>query len=273
VLSFVLTLLTAMLLARTLNAVLEEEVYPRTQLPRGIPYALSTLTRYAIYSLGFLFALAAAGIRLNQLAILLGGLGVGVGLGLQDLVKNFAAGLTLLVERRVHKGDALQVPSQDVFGRVLAIGMRATVIRNWNGAEVVVPNAELVSAPVTNWTLSDLLRRLEVPVGVAYGTDAERVVELLLGVAHSNPSVLAYPIPQALFQAFGDSSLDFVLRVWTDAEYERTAPLMSELAIAIQRSLGEAGIAIPFPQRDLHLATVTPAAGAALAAAARTESR
>jgi potassium efflux system protein len=264
VLAFLLTLLVALLLARIVNGVLEEDVYPRISLPRGIPYALSSLVRYGVYSLGFLFALAAAGVQLGQLAILLGGFGVGVGLGLQDLVKNFAAGLTLLIERRVHVGDALQIPSQEIFGRVLSIGMRATVIRSWDGSEVVVPNADLISGAVTNWTLSDRLCRIEVPVGVAYGTDPERVVALLLEAARSNDGVLPAPNPQALFKGFGDSSLDFVLRAWTDEQYERILPLTSELTLAIHRHLAGAGITIPFPQRDLHLVSVASEVRAAL---------
>jgi len=261
VLAFVLTLLTALLLARIVNEVLEEDVYPRATLPRGIPYALSTLVRYGFYSVGFLFALSAAGVQLGQLAIMLGGLGIGIGLGLQDLVKNFAAGLTLLFERRVHVGDTVQIPSQQISGRVLAIGTRATVIRSGNGVEVVVPNADLVSGAVTNWTLSDPLHRIEVTVGVAYGTDPERVVALLLDVVRSNDRLLAEPAPQALFKGFGESSLDFVVRAWTDDDYEHRT---SELALAVHRSLYEAGITIPFPQRDLHLASVSPEAGAAL---------
>ena len=264
VLAFVLTLLAALFLARIVNGVLEEDVYPRTNLPRGIPHALSTLVRYGVYSLGFLLALAAAGVQLSQLTILLGGLGVGIGLGLQDLVKNFAAGLTLLLERRVHVGDALNISSQEIFGRVLSIGMRATVVRNWNGSEVVVPNADLVSGAVTNWTLSDRLCRIEFPIGVAYGTDPARVVALLLDVARANDHVLQTPAPQALFKGFGDSSLDFLMRAWTDQEYERIASLTSELALAVHGSLYEAGIAIPFPQRDLHLASVSPEVRVAL---------
>ena len=227
-------------------------------------YALSTLVRYSIYSVGFLLALAAAGVELSQLTILLGGFGIGIGLGLQDLVKNFAAGLTLLFERRVQVGDMVQIPSQSVSGRVLAIGIRATVVRNSNGVEVVVPNADLVSGSVSNWTLSDPLHRIKVSVGVAYGTDPERVVALLLGVAGADERMLAEPAAQALFKGFGESSLDFVLRAWTDADYE---PRTSTLALAVNRSLCEAGIGIPFPQRDLHLASVSPAARAALSGA------
>jgi small-conductance mechanosensitive channel len=264
VLAFVLTLTAALVLARVVTAVLEEDVYPRTRLPRGVPYVLSTLLRYGFYSFGFLFALAAAGVELGQVAIMLGGLGLGIGLGLQDLVKNFAAGLTLLLERRMHVGDVLEMPSQGIFGRVISIGMRASVVRTWSGAEVVVPNADLISSAVTNWTLSDRLCRIEVPVGVAYGTDPERVLALLADTARSDPQFIAEPAPQALFMGFGDSSLDFVVRAWTDQGYEQALPLKSRLALAVHQSLRDAGITIPFPQRDLHLASVSPEARAAL---------
>jgi small-conductance mechanosensitive channel len=264
VLAFVLTLLAAPLVARSLNFALEQGVYPRAHLPRGMPYALSTLMRYVVYTLAFLAALAAAGVQLGQLSILLGGLGVGVGLGLQDIVKNFAAGLTLLFERRVHVGDVVQLPSQSIFGRVLEIGMRASVVRNWDGAEVVVPNGDLVSASVTNWTLSDRLRRVELPVGVAYGSEPEAVVKILLETAREQKEVLEQPAPQALFQGFGESSLDFLLRVWIDSDYDRTLAFRSELTLATHRALREARIEIPFPQRTLHLASVSPEARAAL---------
>jgi potassium-dependent mechanosensitive channel len=264
VVAFTLTIAAAPFIAQVINAVLEEGVYPRARLSRGMPYALSTMVRYAVFTLAFIAALAAAGVQLSQLSILLGGLGVGVGLGLQDFVKNFAAGLTLLFERRVHVGDAVQIPSREVFGRVLQIGMRAVVVRNWDGAEVIVPNMDLVSGAVTNWTLSDELRRIELPVGVAYGTDPERVIAILCEVAASHADVLDSPAPLALFLGFGASSLDFVLRVWTDREYDRTGPIRSQLVLATYRALREAGIEIPFPQHDVHLASVAPQVRAAL---------
>jgi small-conductance mechanosensitive channel len=264
VIAFVVTLLTALLLARFVTALLEQDVYPRARLPRGMPYVLSTLVRYGFYVLGFLFALGAAGVQLGQVALMMGGLGIGIGLGLQDLVKNFAAGLTLLFERRVQVGDALEMPSQGIFGRVLSIGMRASVVRGWNGAEVVVPNADLISSAVTNWTLSDRLCRIEVPVGVAYGTDPEQVIALLLDAAKSNDRLLSTPAPQALFKGFGDSSLDFVVRAWIDEGYEQALPRTSELALAVHRRLTDAGIGIPFPQRDLHLASVSDEVRAAM---------
>jgi potassium-dependent mechanosensitive channel len=137
------------------------------------------------------------------------------------------------------------------------IGIRASVVRTWQGAEVIVPNANLISSEVINWTLSDDRRRMEIPVGVAYGTAPEEVLELLLGVARAHPEVLADPEPVALFTGFGDSSLDFELRAWTTGDI---VIIPSELRVAINRALAEAGIEIPFPQRDLHLRSVAPAA-------------
>jgi potassium efflux system protein len=264
VLSFVMTLVTVAILNRIVHEVLEHEIFPRTSLPRGIPHALLALSRYTIWSLGFLLALAAAGVEVGQLAIMLGGLGVGIGLGLQDVVKNFAAGITLMLERRVHVGDAVQIPDKDVFGRVLSIGIRASVIRNWNGTEVVMPNDDLVAGAVTNWTLSDRKQRLEVPVGVAYGTDPEAVIALLLQVASGADYLLRRPPPTALFKGFGESSLDFVLRGWTEEDYEQTGARTSQLGLAVHHALRDAGIEIPFPQRDVNLLNVSEAAAASL---------
>jgi small-conductance mechanosensitive channel len=264
ILAFTFTIVAAPLLARAIDFALQKGVYPRARLPRGMPYAMSTLVRYAVFTLAFIAALAAAGVELSQLSILLGGLGVGVGLGLQDIVRNFAAGLTLLFERRVHVGDVVQVPSGAIFGRVLEIGMRASLVRNWDGAEVVIPNADLVASAVTNWTLSDQLRRIELPVGVAYGSEPDKVVALLLGVARGHADVIEQPPPQVLFHGFGESSLDFLVRVWTGSDYDRTLAIRSELALATHRALAEAGITIPFPQRDLHLASVSDEVRAAL---------
>lgn len=258
VLAFVFTLLVAMAMSRLVHEILEDEVFPRANLPRGIPNALLTLSSYAVWSLGFVLALAAAGVQLSQLAILVGGLGVGIGLGLQDVVKNFAAGITLLLERRLHVGDAVQIPDKNVFGRILSIGMRASVVRNWNGTEAIMPNDDLVSGTVTNWTLSDQTHRIEVTVGVAYGNDPARVIDLLLSVAKADGRFLEHPAPLALFTGFGESSLDFSLRAWSDEPYETNAVRASELAVAVHAALKEAGIEIPFPQREVNVTNVAP---------------
>jgi small-conductance mechanosensitive channel len=266
VIAFALTVLLSFLLARLVNFVLEEDVFTRVRAGRGVPYAVSGLVRYALIFLGILIGLSAAGVELTKLSIIAGGLGVGIGFGLQNVVNNFVSGLILLFERPIQVGDTVQLP--DVWGDIKRIGIRASVIRTFEGAEVIVPNGMLISEKVTNWTLSDKRRRIEVDVGVAYGTSAQRMIDLLLGVAKANPRVIAYPEPMAFFVNCGDSALEFKLRVWIE-NFDDGYPSRSELAVAIQEALSEAGIGVPFPQRDLHLVSVSPKAASELGTATR----
>jgi small-conductance mechanosensitive channel len=252
---FGLTLWLSFMLARFVNFVLNEDVFPRVQMARGVPYAISNLARYSLLFFGFFFALAAAGIELSRLTFIAGGLGVGIGFGLQNVVNNFVSGLILLFERPFQVGDVVQMP--EVWGEIRRIGIRASVIRNWDGAELIVPNGTLVSQTVTNWTLADRQRRIEVPVGVEYGTDAQRVIELLTEVGRAHSLTLDDPQPAAFFMGFGDSSLDFLLRAWIP-DFSEGYRVRSELAVDIQRALAEAGIGVPFPQRDLHVRSVSP---------------
>jgi len=203
--------------------------------------------------IGFLTAVGAMGFDMNQLTVLLGAFGVGLGFGMQTVINNFVSGLILLFERPIQLGDAIEVDG--VAGLVHHIGIRASVVRTFDGAEVSVPNGSLLAQRLTNWTRSDRHRRIEIPVGVAYGTDPARVIEILGGVAHDHARMLADSPPQALFQGFGDSSLDFLLRAWV-ADNDDWVQLRSDLAVAVHQSLAEAGIEIPFPQRDLHVRTL-----------------
>jgi small-conductance mechanosensitive channel len=263
VLVFALTVWLSFALARFVDFVLAEDVFPRTRLARGVPYAISSLVRYTLISLGFMVALAAAGIELGKLTLITGGLAVGIGFGLQNVVNNFVSGLILLFERPVQVGDVVQIMSQNLWGEIRRIGIRASVITTFDGAEVVVPNGQLISDAVTNWTLSDRRRRVEVNVGVEYGTDAQRVIDLLLEVAGSHPQVLETPPPRAFFLSFGDSALEFILRGWIP-DFNDGFTVRSELGVAVQRALKEAKIGVPFPQRDLHLRTVSPTAASEL---------
>jgi small-conductance mechanosensitive channel len=248
--SFVVVLWAAVWIARIIRTVLDDEVFPRARLGRGIPAAISTTVQYSVLLLGFLFALGAAGFDLSKVTLLAGAFGIGIGFGLQNVVNNFTSGLVLLFERPIQVGDAVQVG--DVFGEIRRIGMRSSTLRTFQGAEVIVPNADLISNQVINWTLSDRQRRIELPVGVAYGTDPEQVIRLLVEAAKRHPGVLAYPEPDALFTGFGESSLDFELRAWT-AQFETFLRIKSDLAIGINKALRDAGIEIPFPQRELHV--------------------
>jgi len=232
---------------------LREDVFSRVQTGRGVPYAVSGLVRYTLILLGLMTGLAAAGLELTKLTVIVGGLGVGIGFGLQNVVNNFVSGLILLFERPIQVGDTIALP--DAWGAVIRIGIRASVIRTFDGAEVIVPNGMLVSEKVTNWTLSDKHRRVEVDVGVQYGTPAQRVIDLLVEVARQNPNVIDAPEPRAFFIGFGDSSLDFKLRAWVEG-FDDGYSTRSDLSVAIQQALADADISVPFPQRDLHLVSL-----------------
>jgi small-conductance mechanosensitive channel len=258
---FVVAVWLSFKISSFLRFVLEGDVLPRLSLPRGVPGAISRFTHYAVLLAGLVIAAAIAGIRLDRVTLIVGALGVGIGFGLQTVVNNFVSGLILLFERPIQIGDKIQIG--DVFGEVREIGMRASVVRTWQGAEVIVPNANLISNELINWTLSDRRRRLDIPVGVAYGTDPELVTELLQKVGEEHPEILSDPEPNVLFLGFGESSLDFELRAWTPA-FEGSLRVKSELTIAINRALVDADIEIPFPQRDLHLRSVDSEAGATL---------
>ncbi len=265
---FSLIIFFSFLLARFINFILHEEVFARVLTGRGVPQAITGVLRYTLIIIGFFVALAAAGIELGKLSIIAGGLGVGIGFGLQNVVNNFVSGLILLFERPIGVGDVIEMP--DMWGRVKNIGIRASVIRKFDGSEVIVPNSMLVSDKVTNWTLSDNCRRMDFDVGVEYGTPAQSVIDLLLGVAKANPRVLHDPHPQAFFVNFGDSALEFRLRAWV--YFDDGLTIRSELAVAIQEALKQANIGVPFPQRDLHLVSVNPNAASDLGATTRPSS-
>ncbi len=250
VLAFVVTVALAFLASRFVRFVLEEDIYPRLLLARGLPYALSVLIHYAILLLGFLLAVAALGVDMNRVTFLTGAFGVGVGFGLQSVVNNFVSGIILLLERPVQVGDVIQLG--DLEGIVRRIGIRSTTVRTWPGAEVIVPNASLISDRVTNWTLSDRRRRIDLPVGVAYGADPERVLDLLRVTALAVPGVIPEPAPLALFKDFGDSALDFEIRAWTD-RFEDWLIVKSRLGVAVNAAFKNAGIVIPSPQREVTI--------------------
>jgi len=196
---------------------------------------------------------AAAGIPLSNFAIIAGALSVGIGFGMQNVVNNFVSGLILAFERPIQIGDTIEVGQ--VLGEVKSIGIRASNVRTFDGAEVIVPNGDLISAQVVNWTLSDRRRRVRIPVGVAYGTDPQRVIDLLKEVANKHDEVVDDPKPNVLFRAFGESSLDFEMRFWTRS-HDRWVGISSDIAVAANAALKEAGIEIPFPQRDLHVRSI-----------------
>lgn len=253
VLAFVLIIWFSFLLSRFVRFALEQDVYPRVHLASGLPYATSTILHYLLLLAGVFLALAAAGIDLTKFTIFIGALGVGVGIGLQNIVENFTSGLILLLERPVKIGDAIQM--KDHQGELTHIGLRASVVKTFDGAEVIVPNGQLITEEVTNWTLSDERRRLDIDVGIEYGNDPERIIELLESVAANHPEVDRETAPRALFLGFGENALNFQLRAWT-MNHGSWSLTKSDLTVSVYKALKEAGIQIPFPQRDLHLKSV-----------------
>jgi small-conductance mechanosensitive channel len=211
--------------------------------------AVSIGLHYVVLLIGFFLAVAATGADLGKTTILAGAFGVGVGFGLQNVVNNFVSGLILIVERPILPGDTIQIDT--LYGEVKRIGLRSSTVRTWEGAEVIVPNGNLISSQVVNWTLSDRQRRLDIDVGVEYGTDPEKVIELLVAAGAAQEGVLQNPAPTCLFLGFGDSSLNFQLRVWTAETW--FVKQKSNIAVAVNKALKEAGFTIPFPQRDVHM--------------------
>jgi len=254
IIAFLLTLWLTLWISRIIRILLKDDVLPKMQLPRGVPETISTLVHYVVLIIGFLIAAGAAGVDLTRITLLAGALGVGIGFGLQNVVNNFISGLILMFERPIQIGDTIDVDgaATGLRGEVRRIGIRASVVRTFDGAEVIVPNGDLISGRVTNWTLSDKLRRVELPVGVKYGTDPKRVLEILVEAAEKHEDVLDDPPPVSLFVGFGDSSLDFKLRFWT-AKFDSWLRISSQVAVNVNDDLAAAGIEIPFPQRDLHL--------------------
>jgi potassium-dependent mechanosensitive channel len=250
---FVVAVWLSIRASRLTQILLNEDVLPQFPLPRGVPNAISMLANYAIVLIGVFVGAGILGIGVSNLALIVGALGVGIGFGLQNIVNNFVSGLILLFERPVQVGDAVQLGS--VGGRITRIGFRASYIRTYGGSEVVVPNGDLVSTQLVNWTLSDRRRRLELTVGVAYGSNPERVTEVLLGVLKADPEVLIDPAPMIVFEAFGDSALAFRVYAWI-ADFENGLTVTHRLNAAIANALAAEGIEIPFPQRDLHLKSV-----------------
>lgn len=250
ILSALLIVSMTWLVTKLVRFVLDHEILPRLDLRTGVPIAISTVVGYVLVVSGFVLALAALGIDLTKVTLLAGALGVGVGLGLQSVVSNFAAGLILMLERPINVGDQIDVGG--VLGEVRRIGVRSSTIRTFQGAEVIVPNSDLASKQVTNWTLSDRARRYEIDIGVAYGSDPAQVLALLEAAVRDLPEVQRVPAPRALFTGFGDSSLDFRLFAWVES-VDIGLQAQNSMRMAVLRALDEAGIEIPFPQRDLHI--------------------
>jgi len=226
----------------------------RSRMDRGSKEAMISLTGYFGVATAFLIALSMAGFELANIALIAGALSVGIGFGLQNIVNNFVSGVILLFERPIKTGDWIVVGGTE--GYVKKISIRATQIKTFDRADVMVPNSELISSQVTNWMFRDSIGRIVVPIGVAYGSDPEQVKEILLGIAYQHDAVISKsPIlakPWVFFKEFGDNSLNFELRCYIKVADDRLR-VTSDINFELEKALRKAGIEIPFPQRDVHL--------------------
>jgi small-conductance mechanosensitive channel len=257
VLSAAAVLYGSFLTSWAVQTMLMKGVFASRELQVGVRISIARLIHYGFVFVGFLLALVALGVHLRDITIIAGALGVGIGFGLQGIVNNFVSGLILLFERPVKVGDYIQLG--ELWAEIKKIGLRATVVETFDKSEIVVPNSDLVSYQVTNWTLSNRMARLIIPVGVEYGSDVPLVIETLMECAKANSKVMTKPGPQVLFLKFGESSLDFELRAWI-LDIDERLVIISELHQEIDRRFRQAGIVIAFPQRDLHLRSVDESA-------------
>ena len=248
ILAFLIAIWASFLISKFLRFLLEEDLYRHFRLASGIPYAISTLLHYAILLVGFFIALGVIGIDLTKITILAGAFSVGIGFGLQNVINNFVSGLILLFERPIKIGDTIEVSGN--VGEVRRIGIRASIIRTADGSEVIVPNGSLISNQVTNWTLSDRRRAVEVSVSVVAGADLQRVAELLKSTAAVHPDVAKEPAPKVHVVNLTAGAVTFQLRVWTE-RHEAWAQLRSDLSVAINGALAREKIATA-PYRTSH---------------------
>ena len=245
----------SIILSRIIKTVLRSDILDKFSLKKGVPRMITAITQFILITLGFLMAVRSIGMPLDQLTIIFSAFSVGIGFGLQNIFNNLVSGVILLFEREVQIGDVIEIGN--LMGTVQSMGIRSSHLRTFEGAEVIVPNGLLISKEVVDWTLSDKSRRIEIISGVAYGSDVHLVRELLTQVIEAHPDVKPDPKPMVLFNAMGESSLDFRLLFWTD-QFDQWLRIRSEVIFGVHDILYQNNITIPFPQRDLHIKTADP---------------
>ncbi len=249
IIDFILIIIGTFILTRFIRIILDMEIFPRIKLPKGLPSAISMMVRYILTILGIFLALSSLGIDIGKFSLLAGALGVGLGFGLQKIVANFISSLILAFGRTIRVGDTVKY--NEVFGNVKEIGVNATTVKTFDGSDVLIPNSDLISNSVVNWTLSDVKRRMELPVKVAFDSDPHKVLEILAKVALDHEDVLNEPGPIAVFNGFGDNFLDFTLYYWIPSSLFFKAK--TEIALQVYDTIKAKGVLPPRPQRDLRI--------------------
>ncbi len=236
-----------------LKRVLRDRVLPRAGLNRGVSIAIATLISYGVMLLGVLIIMPVMipGFDLHTLSVVIGGIGFGIGFGLRNIADNFVSGVILLIERPIKVGDRIQLG--EVYGDVHEIRARSTTVRTNDNIHIIVPNSEFISGKVTNISHNDNRVRFRIPVGVHYKSDPHHVAKVLVEAALACPDVLKTPAPEARFLAFGESSLNFEVWVWTETMFNRPQNMRSRVNFQIWDYFKRAGIEMPYPQRDIYI--------------------
>lgn len=250
---FLLSIIALVVITKWLERWGTERLSRRATEP-GAVKAMLQILRYVALVVGLIVIVQSVGIDLSAFVVVLGTFGIGIGLALQPLLANFVGGLVLLIERPLKVGDRIEIGG--MAGRVIHIGARATNMRTNDNINLIIPNSQLTSTQIINWSHTDRRVRLEVPIGVSYRADPREVERILLRVGTGHPGVLASPPPAILLDRFDDSAVVFVLCVWTEDYLERPRLLRSELNFAISDALRASAIEIPFPQRDVHVVSI-----------------
>jgi small-conductance mechanosensitive channel len=251
-----LVLLAAGLFSRWLQAALNHRVYGRLGISVGEAYAVNRLLHYALLAGAMLLVLNTLGISPQSLALVAGGLSVGIGFGLQNIANNLASGLILLTSRQVRQGDVISVDNQ--MGKVREVNLRSTVVTTFDNVDLLIPNSKLLDGTLTNWTHGGTIIRTRINFGVAYSADPVQVLEIARSVATAHPEVLPEPEPQVWFREMADNSLNFEMYVWVDIAVTPRPRVISEILCALFERFHTEGVEIPFPQRDLHLRSGVP---------------
>ncbi|MCB1905896.1 MAG: mechanosensitive ion channel [Rhodocyclaceae bacterium] len=253
-------------LAFWVSGVIERRMRASPYVTPSLQVALGKFSKFFLITLAFLVAIDAAGIDLSTMAVFGGALGVGIGFGLQRITSNFISGFILVLDRSIKPGDVISVGADDnTFGWVQELRARYVVVRNRDGVERLIPNEKLITSEVVNWSFSDDNTRIKLPVQISYRDDPEQAMALLLEAARASSRVIVYPPPAARLMAFGESGIDLELRVWIDDPQNGIGNVRTDINLAIWKLFKQAGITIPYPQRDVHLSPPPPNQGSAAA--------
>lgn len=251
ILTVVVSLTLLFIVSEWIRKLLVYKILRKRQIETGTKESIGAIVKYLLILAGIFSILQTTGIDLSAFGVLAGAIGVGIGFGLQNITNNFISGMVILFEQPIKVGDRIEVG--DVTGDVVRISARSTTVLTNDNISIIVPNSQFIDNPVINWSLNERKIRFNFPVGVAYKENPEKIKNILVEVANANPGVLKNPGPDVLFDSYGESSLNFILRVWSTEFVGKPRVLRSQLYYEIFKKFAEQDVELPFPQRDLHL--------------------